>query len=377
MLRCFVNVTITSFCLPASPFSHQTTISAGNSPRVSSVFVTLTNCSYLYHSKELKAPRKSFVLIHLCTAHFQPFYFDTSTPHPGGGYPLHPDENLTQSAGDTVDYAAPKRTMTNSYLATAIEIAREAGKVLREEFSRPADITYKAEWDLVTQADKRSEAVIVAALHKNFPGHAVAAEEGSGRDTTSEFRWHVDPLDGTTNFAHGYPCFAVSIALAQKEKLIAGVVYNPIYEELFAAALGEGATLNGKKISVSKISTLKTSLLCTGFPNHKRESHPNIHYYWDFTLRSHGVRRDGSAALDLASVAAGRFDGFWEFGLKPWDTAAGVLLVEEAGGKITDLQGEPYPLGGRTILASNGIIHEEMKNLAAEAAKRSTSVAIK
>jgi len=267
--------------------------------------------------------------------------------------------------------------MTNPYLATAIEIAREAGQVLREEFTRPADISYKAEWDLVTQADKRAEAAIVTALQKNFPGHAVAAEEGSGRDTTSEFRWHVDPLDGTTNFAHGYPCFAVSIALAQKEKLIAGVVYNPIYEELFAAALGEGAMLNGKKISVSKIATLKTSLLCTGFPNHKREAHPNIHYYWDFTLRSHGVRRDGSAALDLASVAAGRFDGFWEFGLKPWDTAAGVLLVQEAGGKITDLQGEPYPLGGRTILASNGIIHEEMKNLAAEAAKRSAPAGVK
>jgi myo-inositol-1(or 4)-monophosphatase len=263
-----------------------------------------------------------------------------------------------------------KAPMTTRYLETAIHIAREAGKVLREEFARPADIAYKAEWDLVTQADKRAEAVIVAALHANFPSHAVAAEEGTGRETASEFRWHVDPLDGTTNFAHGYPCFAVSIALAQKEKLIAGVVYNPIYEELFAAALGEGATLNGKKISVSKISTLKTSLLCTGFPNFKREAHPNIHYYWDFTLRSHGVRRDGSAALDLASVAAGRFDGFWEFGLKPWDTAAGVLLVEEAGGKISDLQGQPYSLGGRTILATNGLVHEEMQQIAAEAAKR-------
>jgi myo-inositol-1(or 4)-monophosphatase len=267
--------------------------------------------------------------------------------------------------------------MTNRYLETAIHIAREAGKVLREEFARPADIAYKAEWDLVTQADKRAEAVIVAALHANFPNHAVAAEEGTGRETTSEFRWHVDPLDGTTNFAHGYPCFAVSIALAQKEKLIAGVVYNPIYEELFAAALGEGATLNGKNISVSKISTLKTSLLCTGFPNYKREAHPNIHYYWDFTLRSHGVRRDGSAALDLASVAAGRFDGFWEFGLKPWDTAAGVLLVEEAGGKISDLQGQPYALGGRTILASNGLVHEEMQQIAAEAATRAALPGVK
>src|ERR1700682_3296738 len=260
--------------------------------------------------------------------------------------------------------------MTNPYLATAIEIAREAGKALREEFTRPADISYKAEWDLVTQADKRAEAVIVTALQKNFPGHAVAAEEGSGRDPTSEFRWHVDPLDGTTNFAHGYPCFAVSIALAEKGKLIAGVVYNPIYEELFAAALGHGATLNGKKITVSRNSALKASLLCTGFPNHKREAHPNIHYYWDFTLRSHGVRRDGSAALDLASVAAGRFDGFWEFGLKPWDTAAGVLLVEEAGGKITDFSGQPYRLGGPVILATNGLIHDEMRAVAEKIAAR-------
>src|ERR1700737_3134373 len=370
MLPCFVNVTITSFCLPASPFSHQKTISAGNSPRVSSVFVTLTNCSYLYHSKELKAPRKSFVLIHLCTAHFQPFYFDTSTPHPGGGYPLHPDENLTQSAGDTVDYAAPKRTMTNSYLATAIEIAREAGKVLREEFSRPADITYKAEWDLVTQADKRSEAVIVAALHKNFPGHAVAAEEGSGRDTTSEFRWHVDPLDGTTNFAHGYPCFAVSIALAQHDTVIAGVVFNPFYNELFAAARGRGATLNGKPIHVSKVPTLSTSLLCTGFPVHKRLATPNIHYYWVFTLRSHGVRRDASAALVLPCVAAGRFAGFGNLGLQKWDTAAGSLLVEGAGGKVSDFSGQPYGLGGPTILATNGTIHEEMREAALEISQR-------
>jgi myo-inositol-1(or 4)-monophosphatase len=261
--------------------------------------------------------------------------------------------------------------MTKHYLDAVTAIAREAGMVLREEFARPAEISYKGDFDLVTQADKRAEQVIVTGLQKSFPGHAIAAEEGTGRDTQSEFRWHVDPLDGTTNFAHGYPCFAVSIALAQNDKLIAGVVYNPIYEEIFAASLGNGATLNGKKIVVSKNSTLKTSLLCTGFPNHKRDAHPNIHYYWDFTLRSHGVRRDGSAALDLASVAAGRFDGFWEFGLKPWDTAAGVLLVEEAGGRISDLQGRPYSLGGRTILASNALIHGEMEQLAAEISARS------
>jgi len=253
-----------------------------------------------------------------------------------------------------------------TYLEIAIDVAQEAGKVLREELDRPPTIAYKGDYDLVTQADRRSEALIVSRLQKYFPEHAVAAEEGTGKDTDSEYRWHVDPLDGTTNFAHGYPCFCVSMALARKKELLLGVIYNPVYNELFAAARGEGATFNSKKIHCSKIDALKNSLLCTGFPNHNREFHPNIRFYWDFTLRSHGVRRDGSAALDLAYVAMGRFESFWEFGLNPWDTAAGVVLVEEAGGKITDLQGQPYVLGGPSILASNGLIHAEMVKVAAE-----------
>src|SRR5579871_6463384 len=260
--------------------------------------------------------------------------------------------------------------MTKNYLEAAVEIAREAGRILCEEFQRPLEIAYKGEADLVTQADKRSEAAIVSRLKEYFPEHAVAAEEGSGRESGSEFRWHVDPLDGTTNFAHGYPCFSVSIALAHHDQVLVGVVYNPIYEELFAAARGEGATFNSKKISVSQVKTLSTSLLCTGFPVHKRQASPNIHYYYDFTLRSHGVRRDGSAALDLASVAAGRFDGFWEFGLKRWDTAAGVLLVEEAGGKVSDFNGAPYALGGPVLIATNAYIHEEMRKVALEISQR-------
>ncbi|MGB7435175.1 MAG: inositol monophosphatase family protein [Candidatus Acidiferrum sp.] len=256
--------------------------------------------------------------------------------------------------------------MLMNYLEAAVEIAQDAGTILREEMERPPTISYKAEFDLVTQADRRSEALIVSRLQKYFPEHAVAAEEGTGKDTASEYRWHVDPLDGTTNFAHHYPCFCVSIALARKNELLLGVIYNPIYNELFTAARGDGATLNGKKIHCSKIDALKRSLLCTGFPNHDRQSNPNFHFYWDFTLRSHGVRRDGSAALDLASVAVGRFDGFWEFGLNPWDVAAGVVLVEEAGGKISDMQGQPYTLGGPSILATNGLIHEEMVRVAAE-----------
>src|SRR5271166_5580655 len=267
--------------------------------------------------------------------------------------------------------------MTENYLETALEIAREAGAVLREEFGHPAQISYKREVDLVTQADRRSEKLIVERLTKYFPAHAIAAEEGTGHESESEFRWHVDPLDGTTNFAHGYPCFSVSIALAQRGSLLAGVVYNPFYNELFAAARGAGATLNGKRIFVSTVDTLATSLLCTGFPVHKRLANPNIHYYWDFTLRSHGVRRDGSAALDLASVAAGRFDGFWEFGLKAWDTAAGVLLIEEAGGKVSDFAGEPYKLGGSVVLATNGLIHEEARGVALEISQRDPSAPLR
>jgi myo-inositol-1(or 4)-monophosphatase len=264
--------------------------------------------------------------------------------------------------------------MPSRYLEVAIETALEAGKILREEFDRPADISYKGDADLVTQADRRSEQAIVARLSKYFPDHSISAEEGTGHKRNSEFHWHVDPLDGTTNFAHKYPCFSVSIALSQtlsqNETLLAGVVYNPIYNELFAAARGEGATLNGTKISVSKVPNLATSLLCTGFPVHKRLANPNIHYYYDFTLRSHGVRRDGSAALDLACVAAGRFDGFWEFGLKPWDTAAGVLLVQEAGGTVSEFSGNPYTLGGPMVLATNSLIHEEMRKVALAISQR-------
>ena len=261
--------------------------------------------------------------------------------------------------------------MPKNYLQAAIEIAQEAGKILVEEMSRPLDLRYKGdEVDIVTQADKRSEQAIVARLNQYFPDHSVAAEEGTGKEAASEFRWHVDPLDGTTNFAHGYPCFCVSIALAQRETVIAAVVFNPISNELFTAARGEGATLNGKKIHVSKNATLSTSLLCTGFPVRNRKASPNLQYYGDFTQRSHGVRRDGSAALDLASVAAGRFDGFWEFGLNKWDVAAGVLLIEEAGGKISDFAGNSYQLGGPIILATNGLIHEEMRAVALEISRR-------
>ena len=262
----------------------------------------------------------------------------------------------------------------NPFLQVAIEAAQEAGALLLKEFDRPQQIGYKGEVDIVTEADRRSEAAIVSRLRCHFPKHTIVAEEGTGQETGSSHRWYVDPLDGTTNFAHGYPCFAVSIGLtegtAEKNDLLAGVVFNPMNGELFTAVKGEGAFLNQKKIRVSSVTQLAASLLATGFPAHKRMQNPNIHYYWDFTLRSHGVRRDGSAALDLCGVACGRFDGFWEFGLKPWDTAAGVLIVREAGGMATDFAGNPYRLGGMELLASNSLVHSEMQQVAADIAER-------
>jgi myo-inositol-1(or 4)-monophosphatase len=259
----------------------------------------------------------------------------------------------------------------NSYLEVALEAARAGGSILLSEFDHPAKISYKGEVDIVTQADRRSEEAVVTLLRNHFPKHAIVAEEGSGHESDSPFRWIVDPLDGTTNYAHGYPCFAVSIGLEEAGELIVGVIYQPVTQEMFTAVKGEGAFLNQKPIHVSGIDRLATSLLCTGFPSAKRLHSPNIHYYWDFTMRSHGVRRDGSAAMDLAAVACGRFDGFWEFGLHPWDTAAGTLLVREAGGTVTTFAGQPYRPGDRETLASNGRIHEEMRQVALDIGERS------
>jgi len=262
----------------------------------------------------------------------------------------------------------------NSFLEVAVDAAREAGAILRTESDRPKKISYKGEVDIVTESDRRSEAVIVARLRSHFPQHAIVAEEGSGGAAAgAKYCWHVDPLDGTTNFAHSYPCFAVSIGLVEDGEPLVGVVYNPISDELFTATRGEGAYLGQKRIHVSPIEKLSTSLVATGFPTHLRTSSVNIQYYWEFTLRSHGVRRDGSAALDLCSVACGRFEGFWEFGLHSWDTAAGMLMVREAGGTVTDIIGRPYRAGDRSILASNGRVHDEMQQLAAHINERASA----
>ncbi len=227
--------------------------------------------------------------------------------------------------------------------------------------ARNVTIEYKGEVDLVTEADRASEKLIVERLHARWPQHGIVAEEGTRSETGAEYRWYVDPLDGTTNFAHGYPVFCVSIALARSDgELQVGVLYDPTRDEMFAAERGRGAKLNGHPIHVSKTQTLAESVLGTGFPSHKRHKNPNIFFYHQLTLRSHGVRRAGSAALDLANVACGRYDGFWEFNLNPWDTAAGVLLVLEAGGQVTRFDGSPFRLDSREVLASNGLIHQEL-----------------
>jgi myo-inositol-1(or 4)-monophosphatase len=258
------------------------------------------------------------------------------------------------------------------WVPKASEIAREAGAKLREFFAQGVETEYKGDVDVVTVADRTVEKLIRARLTETFPEHGVYGEEGTRERLDREFRWYVDPLDGTTNFAHSFPQFCVSLGLEQRPAglardqdgtLVAGVIYDPLRDELFATEKGGGATLNGKPLRVSVIQELAEALLATGFPSRKRHASPNIHFYQEFTLRSHGVRRAGSAALDLAYVAAGRLEGFWEFNLNPWDTAAGILLVEEAGGKVTDFSGEHYRIDSREIWASNAHIHGEVIRL--------------
>jgi myo-inositol-1(or 4)-monophosphatase len=264
------------------------------------------------------------------------------------------------------------------WIPKASVIAREAGGQLREFFAQGVETEYKGDVDLVTVADRTVEKLIRTRLGEQFPEHGVYGEEGTRERMEGEFRWYVDPLDGTTNFAHGFPQFCVSMGLEQRRGLeqraqglgpgqdgvlVAGVIYDPMRDELYTAERGKGARLNGKPIHVSRIPVLAEALVSTGFPSRKRHSSPNIHFYHEFTLRSHGVRRAGSAALDLAFVASGRLEAFWEFNLNPWDTAAGVLLVEEAGGQITDFAGAPFHLDSREVLVSNALIHSEMVGL--------------
>lgn len=250
---------------------------------------------------------------------------------------------------------------------TLIEaVAREAGALVLERLHDRHIVQYKGEINLVTEADHLSEALIVERIHREFPGHDILTEESPETANGSGFRWIIDPLDGTTNYAHGYPVFCVSIALEVKGAIMLGAVYNPMLDELFTAEKGAGAFLNGRRLTVSRTESLSRGLLATGFPYDIREDrNNNINYFKAMALCAQAVRRTGSAALDLAYIAAGRFDGFWELKLAPWDTAAGWLLVEEAGGCVTDLRGDPYHLHSKDMLASNGLIHAEMARILA------------
>jgi myo-inositol-1(or 4)-monophosphatase len=247
-----------------------------------------------------------------------------------------------------------------SYLETAVEIAREAGALLATYFERRIGFELKGEFDLVTEADRASEKLVVERLRSYFPSHGIVAEEGGGHESSSDYRWYVDPLDGTTNFAHGFPMFNVTLGLERAGEAVAGVVYDPIRREMFAAERGTGAYLNNHRMRVSSAARLSECLASTGFPSRKRAGDVNIHFYYQLAMASHGVRRTGSAALDLAYVASGRLDLFWEFGLKPWDMAAGTLLVREAGGRVSDMSGAPHDINASThLLADNGLLHED------------------
>lgn len=247
-----------------------------------------------------------------------------------------------------------------------MQLARDAGNVLVQRLG-VARITNKGDIDLVTEADLASEQLIIDRIRSHYPQHGILAEESGeavlveGR--RSDWKWIVDPLDGTTNYAHGYPCFCVSIALEHKGVIEIGVIYDPVRDEMFAAERGKGATLNSRTIRVSQIDELNSAMVCTGFPYNVRERPEFAVDFTNFTMAAQAVRRDGSAAIDLAYVACGRFDGFWEDGLNAWDTAAGVLLIEEAGGRVTNFDDEPLDIYTLKVLASNGLIHDAMRSV--------------
>jgi myo-inositol-1(or 4)-monophosphatase len=253
-----------------------------------------------------------------------------------------------------------------SYLETSIEIAREAGALLSKFFERHVPFELKGEHDLVTEADRASEQLVIERLRSHFPSHSIVAEEGGGHTGSAEYCWYVDPLDGTTNFAHGFPMYNVTLALERSGELIAGVIFDPERNEMFTSERGSGAYLNNRRIRVSKVSRLQDTLVATGFPSRKRHENVNVHFYYQLAMATHGVRRAGSAALDLAYVASGRLDCFWEFGLNPWDMAAGILLITEAGGKCSDMMGAAVSLRGPHLLTDNGLVHEEIVQLFGE-----------
>ncbi len=259
----------------------------------------------------------------------------------------------------------PKYTVPeiDRFLSVAREAALKAGEFLRNNLNRRQRVAYKGVVNLVTDCDRRSQAIITTALRRAFPDHGILAEEGeeTRQPDKTGYRWLIDPLDGTTNFAHRLPIFCVSIALEYAGKVILGLVYDPMRQELFQAVRGRGAFLNGRRIKVSDTRLLNRSLLATGFPYDLRESRVNnLTHFENFLFRAQAIRRCGAAALDLCYVACGRFDGFWELKLNPWDVAAGTLMVTEAGGTVSDFRGGKCFLDGREVVATNGLIHRAM-----------------
>jgi myo-inositol-1(or 4)-monophosphatase len=243
----------------------------------------------------------------------------------------------------------------------AIQAALKAGEILNKNRGRVKRVDYKGKINIVTEIDLLSEQAILRLIKKNYPNHSILTEESKGQKTDSDYKWIIDPLDGTTNYAHDFPSYCISIALEKEGKVILGVVYNPLLEELFTVEAGKGSFLNRRRIHVSSTRDLSKSFLATGFPYDIRESKiTNLDHFANFAIRSLAIRRAGSAALDLCYLAMGRFDGFWELKLSPWDTAAGTLLVEEAGGKVSDFNGKKYSIYSKHLLATNGKIHQQM-----------------
>ncbi len=250
---------------------------------------------------------------------------------------------------------------TDTYFRVSREAALKAGKMLKGNIGQSSEISYKGTVDLVTNFDTQAQRMIIDHISSRFPDHDFLAEEGLSQKKGAEFRWIIDPLDGTTNYAHSFPVFTVSIALEKKGEVILGLVYDPMREEMFSAVKGEGAFLNREEITVSAVDDLNKSLLATGFPYDIRTSDVNnIVHFNNFLTRAQGIRRCGSAAMDLCYVACGRFDGFWELKLSPWDVAAGALIMQEAGGRISDFWNGEFTIFGSEILASNGLIHQKM-----------------
>jgi myo-inositol-1(or 4)-monophosphatase len=276
------------------------------------------------------------------------------------GLNLNRPYGIIQSMSQQITDQIPDRSTRERIKVVAVDAARQAGAILEDYARKGFRVEHKDTLNLVTDADTHSEQAIVEAIERSFPDHEILAEERGRAGGTSPFKWIIDPLDGTTNFAHGFPAYAVSIGVEYQGRCLLGVVFDPTRQELFVAEAGGGATLNGRPIHVSRAARLDKALLVTGFAYDIHTTRGNLDHFSNFAVRAQGMRRMGAAAIDLCYVACGRFDGFWEMKLNPWDTAAGSLMVAEAGGRMSDFKGGPFSIYGVELVASNGCIHQEM-----------------